>query len=77
MVIDRTVSIKKILKPDILIIHDNPKINLERILENIQPKIVVFSAKNYKNNINTWEKVLSKKKITFHNMYDDGAYIID
>lgn len=77
LVIDKSLNINKVLKPDILIIHNNPKINLERLLEKIEPKKVIFSTKNYKNNIDIWKRVLTIKNIEFYNMYEEGAYIID
>jgi competence protein ComEC len=74
LILDKPIKISKNIKPDILIIHNNPKMNLERILEKIKPKKVVFTPKNYKKNIDIWNKILTKNKISIYNMYENGYF---
>ncbi|WP_177762898.1 ComEC/Rec2 family competence protein [Flavobacterium sp. I3-2] len=57
---------------DVLILKDNPKFNLERYLQNHQPKLVVFHPKNYNTNVAFWSQTCTEKKIPFHNMREKG-----
>jgi competence protein ComEC len=77
LILDTNLSFSKPIYPDVLIIHNNPKINLERILVNVIPRKVIFSPKNYKNNIEFWTQIMIEKKIPFHNMYEKGFYKIE
>lgn len=77
LVLDDNLIISKPLTPDFLILHNNPKINLERLIINVKPNKVIFSPKNYKNNIEYWTKILKKNKIPFHNMYEKGFCMIE
>lgn len=77
LVLDDNLMISKPLNPDVLILHNNPKINLERLIKNVKPNKVIFTPKNYKNNIEYWTRILKKKKIPFHNMYEKGFCMIE
>jgi len=62
------------IKPDILIITQSPKVNLERLLKIIQPKEVVFDGSNFKSYVKLWEATCRKEKIPFHNTNEKGFY---
>jgi competence protein ComEC len=62
------------IKPDILIITQSPKVNLERLLKIIQPKEVVFDGSNFKSYVKLWEATCRKEKIPFHNTNEKGYY---
>lgn len=60
--------------PDILVLTQSPKINLERIFQDIKPKIVVADATNFKTYIKLWKATCIKKKIPFHSTGEKGFY---
>jgi competence protein ComEC len=62
------------IKPDILIITQSPKVNLERLLKIIHPKEVVFDGSNFKSYVKLWEATCRKEKIPFHNTNEKGYY---
>ena len=62
---------------DILVLSNSPKINLDRILENLTPKLVIFDGSNYQNSTGLWTKSCKIKGITFHNTPTDGAYSLN
>ena len=62
------------IKPDILIITQSPKVNLERLLKVIKPKEVVFDGSNFKSYVKLWEATCRKEKIPFHNTNEKGYY---
>jgi len=61
-----------LLKPTVLLIQ-SPKINLERLIENIQPKQIIADASNYKNQVVKWKFICDKKSIPFYYTGESGA----
>jgi len=63
-------------KPDIIIITNSPKLNLERLFRKWKPEQVVVDGSNYKTYIKIWEATCNKEKIPFHNTNEKGFYKI-
>lgn len=61
---------------DILWITESPKINLERWLDSLSPKMIVSDASNYMGYRNRWKKTCAKVKIPFHDTGEKGAYML-
>lgn len=61
-------------KPDVLILINSPKVNLERIFKLWKPKQVVVDAGNYKTYTKAWRATCSKEKILFHDTTEKGFY---
>ena len=62
------------MQPDILVLTQSPKINLERLFQDLKPKIVVANTTNYKTYIQLWKATCLKKKIPFHATGEKGFY---
>ncbi|RTY92442.1 ComEC/Rec2 family competence protein [Flavobacterium sp. GT3R68] len=62
------------MKPDVLVITQSPKINLERLLQTFKPEIVVVDASNYKTYVSCWKNTCRKEKIPFHDTGEKGFY---
>ena len=65
------------IKPDIVLLTQSPKINLERMLVQLKPKQVVADATNYKTHIARWAATCRKQKIPFHATAEKGFYKLD
>ena len=74
MIIDNSGIFPKNLKPDILLLTQSPKINLERLFQTVSPKIVVADASNYKTIQKLWKATCAKQKIPFHATGEKGFY---
>lgn len=74
LVIDSLGIYKTSIQPDIIVLTQNPKINLARLIKEIQPKEIVADKSNYKNNISTWNATCKKEKIPFHAIAEKGFY---
>ena len=74
MVIDSFGVYKTSLKPSIIILTQNPKINLDRLIKTTQPKVIIADKSNYKNSIKRWEATCRKAKIPFHAIAEKGFY---
>ncbi len=65
------------LNPDILIITNSPKLNLERFLQVCKPKIVVADGSNFKTYVKIWKSTCEKSSIKFHSTAEKGFFIIN
>lgn len=74
LVIDSTGIFESKVKPDILILIQSPKINLERALIQLQPKNVIADASNSYLLQKYWKNSCLKSKIPFHSTNEKGFY---
>ncbi|MDH5412627.1 MAG: ComEC family competence protein [Flavobacteriaceae bacterium] len=76
MVVDSlAVYLLKKNKPDIILLTTSPKINLERLITEVDPKLVIADASNYKSYVSLWQKTCKNNNIKFHYTVKDGAFI--
>ncbi|WP_299522967.1 ComEC/Rec2 family competence protein [uncultured Lutibacter sp.] len=66
----------KTIKPTIIVLQQSPKINLERLLKVIQPKLLIADGSNYKSYVGLWERTCLKNKTPFYSTMQKGAYIL-
>ncbi|WP_250149175.1 ComEC/Rec2 family competence protein [Flagellimonas sp. 389] len=59
---------------EFLVLTQSPKINLDRIIDSIQPKIVIADGSNFKSYIARWKATCNKRKIPFHSTREKGSY---
>lgn len=62
---------------DYLVLTQSPKINLERLIDTIRPKLIVADGSNYRSYIKRWEAACKKRKLPFHYTGEKGAYYFD
>lgn len=74
LVIDSLGVSPKIQQPDIIILSQSPKINLERTIQNAKPKMVIADASNYRTDMERWKATCVKEKIPFHSTVEKGFY---
>lgn len=65
------------LQPDYVLLRQSPKINLNRLIDSIQPKHIIADGSNYKSYANRWEVICRKRKLPFHHTSNKGAFIIN
>ncbi|WP_431156566.1 ComEC/Rec2 family competence protein [Winogradskyella poriferorum] len=63
-------------KPDYILLINSPKLNLNRLIDSIKPKLIIADASNYKSYIHRWQKASLDKKIHFHYTNEKGAFIL-
>jgi competence protein ComEC len=74
LVIDSVGIYKTSLKPSVVILTQNPKINFERFIKEAQPTLIIADRSNYKKNIRAWKATCHKAKIPFHAIAEKGFY---
>ncbi len=65
------------LRPDLLLLTNSPRINLNRVIEQNNPKIIIADGSNYPSAITRWKETALRKKVPFHATGEKGAFIID
>ena len=63
-------------KPTYVLLRQSPKINLERLINTLQPKYIIADGSNYKSFVKRWKQICKKEKLPFHNTSEKGAFII-
>ena len=76
LLIDSSAVLPKNCKPDIIVLTESPKINLERIVALMKPEIIVADASNYKSYQEQWNATCLKMKIPFRATAEKGFYSI-
>lgn len=61
---------------DVLILINSPKINLEYVLEELKPKVVVADGSNFFEYKKRWKESCNNAKIPFHDTSEKGFYTI-
>ena len=76
LIIDSTGIYPKTASHKILLTQ-SPKINLDRLLDSISPKVIIADGSNYKSYVERWEATCIKNKIPFHYTGEKGAYYFE
>ena len=63
-------------KPDYILLRNSPRINLKRVIDSLQPELIIADGSNYKSYVKRWEATCLKEKLPFHQTYEKGAFII-
>ncbi|MCO6174502.1 ComEC family competence protein [Flavobacterium sp. NRK F10] len=74
LIIDSSGIYNTSLKPDIVILTQNPKINLERLIKDIDPQKIIADGSNNFYFIKIWKSTCRKEKIPFHATTEKGFY---
>jgi competence protein ComEC len=74
LIIDSTALYPTSGDPNIVILTQSPKLNLERFLNHHKPKQIIADGSNYKSYIKRWKATCLKEKIPFHNTNEKGFY---
>lgn len=61
--------------PTVLLVTQSPKINMERLLDSIQPKHMIVDGSNYWSYVQRWKKTCLQKEIPFYATSGEGAFI--
>jgi competence protein ComEC len=61
-------------KPEIVLLIQSPKINLNRLISTIKPEQIIADGSNYKSYIQLWKATCEQEKIPFHATAEKGFY---
>ncbi len=66
----------KSVKPTMVLLQHSPKINLERLLNILQPKLIIADGSNYRSYVERWKQTCLKNKTPFHSTMQKGAFML-
>ena len=76
LIIDDETMIQDLgFNPDIIVLKNAPKINLDRLLKRIRPDIVISDGSNFHSYSKRWRNSCKKFGIKFHDTYQNGAFV--
>ena len=61
-------------KPEIIVLTQSPKINLQRLITLVKPEQIIADGSNYKSYIQLWKLTCEQEKIPFHATAEKGFY---
>ena len=76
LVIDSLGVYKTSFNPDYILLRNSPKINLSRLINHLQPDLIIADGSNYKSYQERWLETCLKKELPFHQTGIKGAFII-
>lgn len=76
LLIDSSMVYPKNIHPDIVILTQSPRLNIERLIQTLKPKIIVADGSNYKSIQKKWNETCMQQKIPFHATHEKGFYEI-
>ena len=65
----------KTVNPEYILLTNSPKLNLNRLIDSLQPKTIIADGSNFKSYINRWKATCIKRNIPFHYTGEKGAFI--
>lgn len=74
LIIDRELPYTPKMNPDVLILTNSSKVNLERLISQLKPKEIIADGTNYKTRVDQWKQTCQKEKIPFHATAEKGSY---
>lgn len=74
LVIDSSSIYESKIRPDIVILIQSPKINMERMLQELEPKTIIADGTNSYTIQKSWKSSCRKKNIPFHATREKGYY---
>jgi competence protein ComEC len=74
LILDSLGVYPKEVQPDILVLTQSPKINLNRLFLYLKPKLIVADASNYRTIQRLWKASCEKQKIPFHATSEKGFF---
>lgn len=77
VVIDRSGIYLPNSNPDILIVIQSPKVNLDQLLLQCKPKQIIADESNYKSYVSLWAATCKKQNIPFHAVAEKGYFKIE
>jgi len=75
LIVDKYGIYTNLTKPDLVVLTQSPKINLERLIQQLKPKEIIADNSNYFGLTKKWQQTCNKYKIKFYNTNKKGAFI--
>ena len=62
--------------PELVLLSNSPKVNLQRLIAEYKPQMIIADGNNYPGIIKKWKETCEKNKIPFHYTAKEGAFLL-
>lgn len=76
-VLDKTGEYVSGFSPDILLLTNSSRVNLERAIQELKPKRIIADGSSYPSLVNKWRATCQKQKIPFQSTAEKGYCVIN
>ncbi|MBD3583142.1 ComEC/Rec2 family competence protein [Flavobacterium selenitireducens] len=76
LILDSIPIFPRSANPQILLLTNASRVNLDRMIMKYRPEIVVADGSNYRSQIEYWKRTCQKRKIPFHATAEKGFYCL-
>ena len=66
----------KSVHPQWVLLRQSPKINLNRLIDSLDPELIIWDGSNYRSYQERWKLTCQAKKIPFHQTSEKGAFLV-
>lgn len=63
-------------KVNFVLLRESPRINLDRLIEELRPEQIIIDGSNYKSYVERWKFICLKRDLPFHYTGTKGAWIL-
>ena len=78
LIVDQQYSFEfKSLKPNIVVLRNSPRINLDRLIAQLRPELIIADGSNYFSYVERWKQTCLKTNTPFHSTLQKGAFIMN
>lgn len=60
----------------VILLTHSPRVNLERLIDSLQPKQIIADGSNYRSYVTRWRETCKQKKLPFHHTGTKGAFTL-
>jgi competence protein ComEC len=64
----------KSVNPNWILLRQSPKINLNRLIDSLQPELIIWDGSNYNSYQKRWKLTCKAKKIPFYQTSEKGSF---
>jgi competence protein ComEC len=77
LILDSLGVYSKKFQKSIVMLTESPNIHLERLIDSINPQLIIADGSNYTSYVVRWKNTCAQKKLPFHHTGAKGAHIIE
>jgi competence protein ComEC len=75
LVVDKEGVFEPVKKSNFVVLTASPKINLERLIKQLKPQLIVADNNNYKSFVKRWQKTCKQLNVSFYDVSKKGTFI--
>jgi len=76
LILDSLPVVPKSALPQIVILTNSSRLNLDRLIKDCRPEIIIADGSNYTSYVQRWKRTCEKQKIPFHATAEKGYYCL-